>query len=65
LISEALNGSNASRASFARASGREIEGPAAIAILRELLTLTIPNLLVPPTLVLRYGLFDSTQKQNE
>jgi Cu/Ag efflux pump CusA len=38
-------------------AGREIEGPMAIVILGGLITSTILNLLVLPTLALRYGLF--------
>jgi Cu/Ag efflux pump CusA len=38
--------------------GREIEGPMAIVILAGLLTSTALNLLVLPTLALRYGRFD-------
>ena len=37
--------------------GREIEGPMAIAILGGLVTSTILNLLVLPTLALRFGRF--------
>jgi Cu/Ag efflux pump CusA len=40
------------------APGREIEGPMAIIILRGLLTSTALNLLVLPTLALRYGNFE-------
>ncbi len=39
-------------------AGREIEGPMAIVILGGLLTSTILNLLVLPTLALRYGRFE-------
>jgi Cu/Ag efflux pump CusA len=39
------------------AAGREIEGPMAIVILGGLLTSTLLNLLVLPTLALRYGRF--------
>ncbi len=39
--------------------GREIEGPMAIVILGGLVTSTILNLLVLPTLALRYGRFDA------
>ena len=39
--------------------GREIEGPMAIVILGGLLSSTALNLLVLPTLALRYGRFDS------
>ena len=38
--------------------GREIEGPMAIVILGGLITSTILNLLVLPTLALRYGKFE-------
>lgn len=38
--------------------GREIEGPMAVVILGGLITSTALNLLVLPTLALRYGLFD-------
>jgi Cu/Ag efflux pump CusA len=38
--------------------GREIEGPMAIIILGGLLTSTALNLLVLPSLALRYGRFD-------
>jgi CzcA family heavy metal efflux pump len=40
--------------------GREIEGPMAIIILGGLITSTVLNLLVLPTLALRYGRFEST-----
>ena len=40
-------------------AGREIEGPMAIVILGGLVTSTALNLLVLPTLALRYGKFDS------
>ncbi len=39
--------------------GREIEGPMAIVILGGLITSTALNLLVLPTLALRYGRFSS------
>ncbi len=39
-------------------AGREIEGPMAIVILGGLLTSTVLNLLVLPTLALRYGRFE-------
>jgi CzcA family heavy metal efflux pump len=39
-------------------AGREIEGPMAIVILGGLLTSTVLNLLVLPTLALRYGKFE-------
>jgi Cu/Ag efflux pump CusA len=38
--------------------GKEIEGPMAIVILGELVTSTALNLLVLPTLALRYGKFE-------
>src|SRR5205085_11866381 len=38
-------------------AGREIEGPMAIVILGGLITSTILNLLILPTLALRYGKF--------
>jgi Cu/Ag efflux pump CusA len=40
-------------------AGREIEGPMAIVILGGLITSTILNLLVLPTLALRYGRFEA------
>ena len=39
--------------------GREIEGPMAIVILGGLITSTLLNLLVLPTLALRYGWFET------
>lgn len=42
-------------------AGREIEGPMAIVILGGLLTSTLLNLLVLPTLALRYGKFTGAQ----
>ena len=42
--------------------GREIEGPMAIVILGGLLTSTSLNLLVLPTLALRYGRFEKPQE---
>src|SRR5256712_3985931 len=39
------------------AAGREIEGPMAIVILGGLITSTVLNLLVLPTLALRFGKF--------
>ena len=39
--------------------GREIEGPIAIVILGGLATSTLLNLLVLPTLALRYGMFET------
>jgi Cu/Ag efflux pump CusA len=41
--------------------GREIEGPMAIVILGGLVTSTLLNLLVLPTLALRYGNFENTR----
>ena len=43
--------------------GREIEGPMAIVILGGLITSTILNLLVLPTLALRYGRFEKTEER--
>jgi Cu/Ag efflux pump CusA len=43
--------------------GKEIEGPMATVILGGLLTSTALNLLVLPTLALRYGRFESTNAQ--
>jgi Cu/Ag efflux pump CusA len=40
--------------------GREIEGPMAIVILAGLITSTALNLLVLPTLAVRYGRFQKT-----
>jgi Cu/Ag efflux pump CusA len=40
-------------------AGREIEGPMAIVILGGLVTSTLLNLLVLPTLALRYGRFEA------
>jgi CzcA family heavy metal efflux pump len=42
-------------------AGREIEGPMAIVILGGLITSTVLNLLVLPTLALRYGRFEQRQ----
>jgi Cu/Ag efflux pump CusA len=42
--------------------GREIEGPMAIVILGGLVTSTLLNLLVLPTLALRYGRFDGRKR---
>ena len=42
-------------------AGREIEGPMAIVILGGLITSTALNLLVLPTLALRYGAFEARQ----
>lgn len=44
-------------------AGREIEGPMAIVILGGLLTSTVLNLLVLPTLALRYGRFEKTEAE--
>jgi Cu/Ag efflux pump CusA len=41
--------------------GREVEGPMAIVILGGLVTSTLLNLLVLPTLALRYGRFEARQ----
>jgi len=41
--------------------GREVEGPMAIVILGGLVTSTLLNLLVLPTLALRYGSFQARQ----
>jgi Cu/Ag efflux pump CusA len=41
--------------------GREVEGPMAIVILGGLVTSTLLNLLVLPTLALRYGRFEPRQ----
>lgn len=45
--------------------GREIEGPLAIVILGGLATSTFLNLLVLPTLALRYGRFDTREDADE
>lgn len=45
------------------APGNEIEGPMAIVILGGLVTSTLLNLVVLPTLALRYGHFDSEMRQ--
>ena len=45
--------------------GREIEGPMAIVILGGLATSTALNLLVLPTLALRFGRFEATAEGNE
>jgi CzcA family heavy metal efflux pump len=44
--------------------GREVEGPMAIVILGGLVTSTLLNLLVLPTLALRYGRFEPRALQN-
>jgi Cu/Ag efflux pump CusA len=43
--------------------GREIQGPMAIVILGGLLTSMALNLLVLPTLALRYGRFEAAQDE--
>ena len=43
------------------AAGREIEGPMAVVILGGLLTSMALNLLVLPTLALRYGRFEAAR----
>jgi Cu/Ag efflux pump CusA len=43
-------------------AGREIEGPMAIVILGGLITSTMLNLLILPTLALRYGRFHTAQE---
>ena len=48
-----------------QAPGREIEGPMAIVILGGLITSTALNLLVLPTLALRYGLFQEKKEAND
>jgi Cu/Ag efflux pump CusA len=45
-------------------AGREIEGPMATVILGGLLTSTVLNLLVLPTLALRYGKFEAAAKDD-
>jgi CzcA family heavy metal efflux pump len=49
----------------ADAAGREIEGPMAVVILGGLATSTLLNLLVLPTLALRFGRFTRTEEENE
>jgi CzcA family heavy metal efflux pump len=46
-------------------AGREIEGPMAIVILGGLVTSTVLNLFVLPTLALRYGRFEPTQDTDD
>ncbi len=46
-------------------AGREIEGPMAIVILGGLITSTVLNLLVLPTLALRYGRFEKLKANEE
>jgi Cu/Ag efflux pump CusA len=41
--------------------GKEIEGPMAIVIVGGLITSTLLNLLVLPTLALRYGRFEASE----
>ena len=43
--------------------GREVEGPMAIVILGGLVTSTVLNLLVLPTLALRYGRFEKATQR--
>jgi Cu/Ag efflux pump CusA len=43
--------------------GREIEGPMAVVILGGLATSTALNLLVLPTLALRFGRFEAMQEE--
>ena len=45
--------------------GREIEGPMAIVILGGLVTSTLLNLLVLPTLALHYGKFQAPQRPGQ
>ena len=45
--------------------GREIEGPMATVILGGLVTSTLLNLLVLPTLALRYGIFESRRESSQ
>jgi CzcA family heavy metal efflux pump len=45
--------------------GREIEGPMATVILGGLVTSTLLNLLVLPTLALRYGIFEPRQESSQ
>ncbi len=47
------------------AAGREIEGPMALVILGGLITSTVLNLLVLPTLALRYGRFAKVVREEE
>jgi len=46
-------------------AGREIEGPMAIVILGGLITSTLLNLLVLPTLALRFGRFSKLESNPE
>jgi Cu/Ag efflux pump CusA len=45
--------------------GREIEGPMAVVLLGGLLTSMVLNLLILPSLALRYGRFDCAQSYDE
>jgi CzcA family heavy metal efflux pump len=45
--------------------GREIEGPMATVILGGLVTSTVLNLLVLPTLALRYGIFEARKESSQ
>ncbi|MBI4716626.1 MAG: efflux RND transporter permease subunit [Planctomycetes bacterium] len=49
----------------ADAAGREIEGPMAVVILGGLATSTVLNLMVLPTLALRFGRFPSTASEDQ
>ena len=44
--------------------GKEIEGPMAVVILGGLVTSTLLNLLVLPTLAVRYGKFERNPEPN-
>jgi Cu/Ag efflux pump CusA len=46
------------------AAGQEIEGPLAVVILGGLITSTALNLLVLPTLALRFGRFEARSPQS-
>src|SRR6202048_342335 len=45
--------------------GREIEGPMAVVLLGGLLTSMLLNLLILPSLALRYGRFDAMEREDE
>jgi Cu/Ag efflux pump CusA len=45
--------------------GREIEGPMAVVLLGGLLTSMVLNLLILPTLALRYGRFEAAKADDE
>ena len=45
--------------------GREIEGPMATIILGGLVTSTLLNLLVLPTIALRYGIFEARKESSQ